>query len=250
MNGFARSTAARMSTRRPTRLWPRVAGCASGSTSGLARVALRPVGCASRHRPPTTRADLAAVPSRLEASVSRPAAGAAEATPTATPPGSRRGRPRVAASSSTVGRLTSEPARGRRGRGGRSGGEESPKRGPRGPRRPGRVPLRSRSGRRDRGVPAVRGQPAAALEVGTISRAHIFRHVSRRSYRMQDPGPFLRGPIKGVMGPRGKGEWTGAVRRAAARKRRPGPAVTPPRSMRSTRALTDASTQARKHASG
>ena len=51
------------------------------------------------------------------------------------------------------------------------------------------------------------------------------------------------------MGPRGKGEWTGAVRRAAARKRRPGPAVTPPRSMRSTRALTDASTQARKHAS-
>ena len=62
VNGFARSMSARMSTRRATRLWPRAAGCASGSTSGLTRVALRPVGCASRHRPPTTRADLAAVP--------------------------------------------------------------------------------------------------------------------------------------------------------------------------------------------
>ena len=40
------------STRRPTALWPRLAGCASGSTSGPA----------------------AAVPDRLEASVPRPAA--------------------------------------------------------------------------------------------------------------------------------------------------------------------------------
>ena len=78
VNGFARATSARMSTRRPTRLWPRLAGCVSGSTSAPA-----------------------AVPGRLEASVSRPAAGAAAASPTATTPASRRRRPKVAASAST-----------------------------------------------------------------------------------------------------------------------------------------------------
>ena len=85
---------------------------------------------------------------------------------------SRRGRRRVAASSSTAAGQTSGPARGRRGRGGGSGGEESPKRRPRGHRRPGRVPLQSRSGRDAAGSPAVWGQPALSVEVGTISSAH------------------------------------------------------------------------------
>ena len=44
------------------------------------------------------------------------------------------------------------------------------------------------------------GQPVALVWVGTISSAHVFRHVSRRFYRMQDPGPFLRGSHKGSYG--------------------------------------------------
>ena len=70
---------ARMSTRRVTRLRPRLAGCASGSTPGPG----------------------AAVPGRLRASVSTPAAGVAAATSTTSTTASRLGRPRVAASSST-----------------------------------------------------------------------------------------------------------------------------------------------------
>ena len=37
------------------------------------------------------------------------------------------------------------------------------------------------------------GQSVAFVLVGTISRAHVFRHVSRRFYRMQDPGPARPG---------------------------------------------------------
>ena len=37
------------------------------------------------------------------------------------------------------------------------------------------------------------GQPVALVWVGTIKSAHVFRHVSRRFYRMQDPGPARPG---------------------------------------------------------
>ena len=50
------------------------------------------------------------------------------------------------------------------------------------------------------------GQPVAFVQVGTIQSAHVFRHVSRRFYRMQDPGPFLRGSHKGGYGTVRKGE--------------------------------------------
>ena len=50
------------------------------------------------------------------------------------------------------------------------------------------------------------GQPVAFVRVGTISGAHVFRQVSRRFYKMQDPGPFLRGSHKGSYGTVRKGE--------------------------------------------
>ena len=79
VDGFARATSAGASTCRPTRLWPRLAGCASGSTAGPA----------------------ATVSGRLEASVSTLVAGAAAATSTASTPAARAARTMGAASSST-----------------------------------------------------------------------------------------------------------------------------------------------------
>ena len=42
--------------------------------------------------------------------------------------------------------------------------------------------------------------PLHSCGLGRFQSAHVFRHVSRRFYIMQDPGPFFEGPIKGVMG--------------------------------------------------
>ena len=44
------------------------------------------------------------------------------------------------------------------------------------------------------------GQPVAPVLVGTIQSAHVFRHVSGRSYIIQDPGPFFLGSHKGSYG--------------------------------------------------
>ena len=113
----------------------------------------------------------------------------------------------------------------------------------RGPRRPGRVPLQSRSGRDAAGSPAVRSQPVAGVEVGTISSAHVFRHVSRRFYIMQDPGPFLRGSHKGSYGTVRKGEGARGLRRPPARNGRPGLGRDAAAlEWRSTRALVNVST--------
>ena len=89
-----RAISAGTSTRRVTRLWPLLAGCASGSTSEPA----------------------AAVPGRLEASVTTPVAGAVAATSVATASGTAwaaEGRGELV----DVGRRTAGPARRRRGRG-------------------------------------------------------------------------------------------------------------------------------------
>ena len=72
VDGFARATSPRTSTRCTTRLWLRLTGWASVSTSGPA----------------------AAVPGRLEPSVSTTLGGAAAASPTATTPAAQLGRPR------------------------------------------------------------------------------------------------------------------------------------------------------------
>ena len=50
------------------------------------------------------------------------------------------------------------------------------------------------------GLGGIPGQPVALVWVGTIQSAHVFRHVSRRFSRMQDPGPFFRGSHKGDYG--------------------------------------------------
>ena len=91
VNGFARTMSAGTSTRRPTAAWPRLASCASGSTSG-----------------PAT-----AVPGRLEVSIPRPPAGGDEPSSTAATPAAQPGRPSGAASSSTsAGRPPAPPGAG------------------------------------------------------------------------------------------------------------------------------------------
>ena len=115
-----------------------------------------------------------------------------------------------------VGRQAPEPDRAGLGRGGRSGGEQEEKRRDRSPGRPRPGTLRTRSGPRGRGAPAVWGQALAGVEFKTISGAHIFRHVSRRFYRMQDPGPFFLGSHKGSYGTLGRARPASAAAQGLA----------------------------------
>ena len=102
MDGFARATAAVASARRPTRLWSRLAGCASGSTSGSA-----------------------AVPGHLEVLRLHAAGDRGRGELDGADAGGTAWAPEGRGELIDVGRQTSEAARHRRGRGGRS-----PDRGP------------------------------------------------------------------------------------------------------------------------
>ena len=153
---LVRSAATRTSTRRLTRCRPPRARGRSGSTA--------------------------------EASVPRPAGGAAAAASTACALAARPRRPRGTASSSTSTAGPPDPPVPAAATAGVRG-EQPPKRRARGRRRPGWNRLRS-PGRGARGVSPVRGQPVAVVRLGTISTAHVFRHVSRRFSKMQDPGSW------------------------------------------------------------
>ena len=125
------------------------------------------------------------VPDRLKASVPRPAPGSAERSAA----GGVRGS--GARAGATSARRTPEPARHDLRRGACCGGEQLPRStGLEALGRPGANRLRRsiRAGR-SRGRPPVPGQPVAAVRLGTISRRSCpLMHVSRRFYKMQDPG--------------------------------------------------------------
>ena len=171
VNGFARATSAR---RRPARLWPRLAGCVAGSMAGPA-----------------------AVPGRLEASVSTPAARVARGDlGDHTVDGAAR-VPEGRGELGDVGRQTSRPDRRRRGRGGRSGGEEPPKRRPRRPRgNPGEEPAGVFPARWGLGWAPIGEQDVVDARVhsrdlrGQVAphAVHLHRHDSPDANQDADPG--------------------------------------------------------------
>ena len=69
--------------------------------------------------------------------------------------------------------------------------------------------------------PGLGGHPRSwstrcTVRVGTIQSAHVFRHVSRRFYIIQDPGPFFLGSHKGSYGTLGRARPASAAAQGLA----------------------------------